>query len=237
MSKKAVFALSIVVLLPVLSYLLVKSFSEDAVSMPRKYFSDTIVTKIEKGKSISDTVWHRVADITLVNQLGDTVSLDDIGGSIIIANYFFTRCPTICPTLTKNMKSLQESMKMKDFRRKIDSNYVRFVSFSVDPERDSVAVLKKYADRYKINHDTWWLLTGSRDTIYDFAFNELKIGLQDGKGVDTNFIHTDKFVLIDKNRIVRGYYSGTDSAAMSKLAEDLTLLMLEKDRNKKRKIL
>ncbi len=236
MSKKAVFALIIVVLLPLLSFFLVKSFSEDAVSMPRKYFTDTIITKVVNGKSITDTVWHRVENITLVNQLGDTVSLDDIDGSIIIANYFFTRCPTICPTLTKNMKSLQDAMKMKDFRRKIDSNFVRFLSFSVDPERDSAAALKKYADKFKVNHDTWWLLTGPKRTIYDYAFKELKIGLQDGEGVDSNFIHTDKFILIDRNRIVRGYYSGLDSAAMSKLAEDLTLLMLEKDKNKKRKI-
>lgn len=236
MSKKAVFALAIVVLLPLLSFFLVKSFSEDAVSMPPKYFSDTIITKVVKGKSITDTVWHRVDNISLVNQLGDTVSLDDINGSIIIANYFFTRCPSICPTLTKNMKSLQDAMKMKDFRRKIDSNYVRFLSFSVDPERDSVPALKKYADKFKVNHDTWWLLTGPKNTIYDYAFKELKIGLQDGQGVDTNFIHTEKFILIDKNRIVRGYYNGLDSAAMSKLAEDLTLLMLEKDKNKKRKI-
>ncbi len=88
-----------------------------------------------------------------MNQLGDTVSLDDIKGSIIIADFFFTRCPSICPTLTKNMKELQDAMKMKDFRKKIDSSYVRFISFSVDPERDSAEVLKRYADKYGVNHD------------------------------------------------------------------------------------
>lgn len=204
--------------------------------MPKRFFADTIISKVENGKSITDTVWHQVSDITLVNQLGDTVSLDDIKGSIIVANYFFTRCPSICPTLTKNMKELQDAMKMKDLRKKIDSSFVRFISFSVDPERDSSQVLKRYADRYGVNHDTWWMLTGPKKTIYDYAFNELKIGLQDGEGVDSNFIHTEKFVLIDRNRIVRGYYNGLDSASMSKLAEDITLLMLEKDRKKKRKL-
>jgi protein SCO1/2 len=134
------------------------------------------------------------------------------------------------------MKELQNAMKMKDFRRKIDSSYVRFISFSVDPERDSSEVLKRYADKYGVNHDTWWMLTGPKKTIYDYAFNELKLGLQDGEGVDSNFIHSEKFVLIDKNRVVRGYYNGLDSASMSKLAEDLTLLMLEKDKKKKRKL-
>lgn len=229
-------SLCIVALLPVVSYLIVKSASDDAVVMPRHYFPDSVINKIVDGKTVTDTVWHRLDNISLINQLGDTVSLEDINGSIIIADFFFTRCPSICPTLTKNMKELQDAMKMKDYRRKIDSSYVRFISFSVDPERDSVAALKRYADKYAVNHDTWWFLTGDKKKIYDYALNELKLGLQDGNGVDTNFIHTEKFVLIDKNRIVRGYYNGLDSASMSKLAEDLTLLMLEKDKNKKRKL-
>lgn len=236
MSKKAILSLCIVALLPLVSYFIVKTVSADAVTMPPRYFADSVVSKIVDGKQTTDTTWHKVSDIELVNQLGDTVSLYDINGSIIIADYFFTRCPSICPTLTRNMKGLQDAMRMKDFRKKIDSNFVRFISFSVDPERDSVSALKKYADRYGVNHDTWWFLTGEKKKIYDYALNELKLGLQDGEGVDSNFIHTQKFVLIDKERVVRGYYNGLDSTSMSKLAEDLTLLMLEKDRKKKRKI-
>lgn len=236
MSKKALLSLCLVALLPIVSYLIVKTASDDAVIMPRRYFADSVINKVVDGKSFTDTVWHRLKNITLVNQLGDTVSLDDINGSIIVADFFFTRCPSICPTLTKNMKELQDAMKMKDTRRKLDSSNVRFISFTVDPQRDTPEVLKRYADRYAVNHDTWWFLTGEKQKIYDYALNELKLGLQDGNGVDTNFIHTDKFVLIDKYRNVRGYYSGLDSASMSKLAEDLTLLMLEKDKTKKRKL-
>jgi protein SCO1 len=235
-SKKALLSLCIVALLPIVSYLIVKTASDEAVVMPRHYFPDSVINKVVDGKTVTDTVWHRLDNISLVNQLGDTVSLDDISGSIIIADFFFTRCPSICPTLTKNMKELQDAMKMKDSRRRIDSSYVRFISFTVDPERDTPEVLKRYADRYAVNHDTWWFLTGDKQKIYNYALNELKLGLQDGNGVDTNFIHTDKFVLIDKYRNVRGYYDGLDSAAMSKLAEDLTLLMLEKDKRNKRKL-
>jgi protein SCO1 len=235
-SKKALLSLCLVALLPVVSYLIVKTASDDAVIMPKHYFADSVIDKVVDGKKVSDTVWHRLDNITLVNQLGDTVSLDDINGSIIIADFFFTRCPSICPTLTKNMKQLQDAMRMKDSRRRIDSSYVRFISFTVDPERDTPDVLKRYADKYAINHDTWWFLTGDKKKIYDYALNELKLGLQDGEGVDSNFIHTSKFVLIDKRRNVRGYYDGLDSTSMSKLAEDLTLLMLEKDKNKKRNL-
>lgn len=236
MSKKALLSLCIVALLPIVSYLIVKNISEDAVIMPRHYFADSVINKVVDGKTTTDTVWHRLANISLINQLGDTVSLDDINGSIIIADFFFTRCPSICPTLTRNMKQLQDAMKMKDSRRRIDSSYVRFISFTVDPERDTPDVLKRYADKYAVNHDTWWFLTGEREKIYDYALNELKIGLQDGNGVDSNFIHTSKFVVIDKYRNVRGYYDGLDSTSMSKLAEDLTLLMLEKDKHKKRNL-
>lgn len=204
--------------------------------MPPRYFADTVINKVVNGKSTTDTVWHQISDIKLTNQLGEQISLDDLKGKIIIADFFFTRCPSICPTLTNNMKGLQNAMKMKNPRRKIDSAFVHFLSFSVDPERDSVPVLKKYGDKYGINHDTWWLLTGPKKVIYDFALNELKLGLQDGDAVDSNFIHTGHFVLLDRERIVRGYYNGLDSASLSKLAEDLTLLMLEKDRKKKSKL-
>lgn len=204
--------------------------------MPPRYFADSVINKVVNGKSITDTVWHRVVNIRLTNQLGQQVSLDDLKGKIIIADFFFTRCPSICPVLTSNMKELQDALKMKDRRKMIDSDFVQFLSFSVDPERDSVSVLKKYADKYRVNHDSWWLLTGSKKDIYDFALNELKLGLQDGGTVDSNFIHTGKFILLDKERVVRGYYDGLDTTSLSKLAEDLTLLMLEKDRKKKSKL-
>lgn len=236
MTKKALVGLSIAALLPIVSYFIVKTASENAVAIPPRMFHDTVINKVVNGKNVTDTVWHSVENISLTNQLGDTVSLNDIKGSIIIADFFFTRCPSICPTLTRNMKELQDAMKMKDFKRKIDSSYVRFLSFSVDPERDSVEALKKYADRFGVNHDTWWFLTGPKKEIYDFAFRELKLGLQDGEGVDSNFIHSQKFVLMDRERVIRGYYNGLDSTSMSKLAEDLTILMLEKDPKRKRKL-
>ncbi|MBL7733972.1 MAG: SCO family protein [Chitinophagaceae bacterium] len=236
MSRKAILALCLVVLLPLIGYLLVSKATRNVVIMPPRYFPDTVINKVVNGKSVSDTVWHSLKNISLINQLGDSVSLDDLKGDIIVANFFFTRCPSICPTLTKNMKGLQDALKMRDPRRQMDVNFVHFLSFSVDPERDSVATLKKYADKYGVNPDVWWLLTGPKKTIYDFAFEELKLGIQDGEGIDANFLHTDKFVLIDREKHVRGYYSGLDANELSKLAEDLTIIMLEKDKKKKRKI-
>jgi protein SCO1/2 len=106
---------------------------------------------------------------------------------------------------------------------------VHFLSFSIDPERDSVERLKYWADKYQINPEQWWLLTGDKKVIYDMVIEEMKVGLVDGKGVDTNFIHSDRFVLIDSNLHVRGYYSGLDSVSLTKLSNDLVLLTMEKD--------
>lgn len=204
--------------------------------MPRRYYVDTVLTKIEGGKEITDTVWHKVANIQLTNQLGQEVSLDDIQGKVIVANFFFTRCPSICPALTVNMKRLQNALKLQDVTRKIDTTFVQFLSFSVDPERDSAVQLKKFADRYGVNHDVWWMLTGDKKTIYDFALNEVKLSAIDGEGVDSNFIHTEKFVLMDRDRVVRGYYNGLDSMAMADLAGDIVKIFIEKDKKKKRNL-
>jgi protein SCO1/2 len=237
MNKKAIFALCLAIFIPVLCYYAVKWTSEDAIVMPRRYFMDSLIIKTTDGKTTSDTVWHKTANVILVNQLGDTVSLYDIQNRVIVADFFFTRCPSICPQLTRNMAKLQQSFShYNEGRRVIDSSIVNFLSFSIDPERDSVKALKKYADRYAVDHDNWWMLTGPKKTIYDFALNEMKIGLVDGEGADTSFIHSQKLVLMDKDYVVRGYYDGLDTLALRTLARDIALLMLEKEKAVKRNL-
>jgi protein SCO1 len=237
MNNKAVGALVIAVLIPVICYFLVKWTSEDAIVMPKRYYMDSVITETKDGRTTTDTVWHKTANISLVNQLGDTVSLYDIENRVIVADFFFTRCPSICPQLTRNMARLQQSFShYNEGRRVIDSSIVHFLSVSIDPERDSVSALKKYADKYGVDHDTWWMLTGPKKKIYDYALEELKLGLQDGEGVDTSFIHSQKMVLIDKDHVVRGYYNGLDTLELKNLARDIALLMLEKDKKVKRNL-
>jgi protein SCO1/2 len=107
------------------------------------------------------------------------------------------------------------------------------VSISIDPERDSLERIKHWADRFQVNPEQWWVLTGNRDSIYRFVLEEIKLGLIDGEGVDSNFVHSDKFVLLDAGRRVRGYYSGLDSMELKELSNDLVLLTMEKDPNRK----
>jgi protein SCO1/2 len=197
--------------------------------MPRRYFYDTVVVKMEKGKKINDTVWHKVRPFKLKNQFGKEVGLEDWGGKIIIADFFFTSCPSICPKLTRNMKKLQTAFKKTD-------SLVRFVSFTVDPVRDSVQALKAYGDKFGIDHDTWFMLTGDRNELYDIALNEFKASIASNGNIDTGFIHTDRFFLLDRDRVVRGWYSGLDSLNLDKLIKDVVLLNMERDKKKKRNL-
>jgi protein SCO1/2 len=231
LSKKALTAVILAVMLPVISYLLVKKASDHAVGMPGRYYYDSVVTVVKDGKTNTDTVWHSVDDFKFKNQLGNTVSLADLPNKVIVADFFFTRCPSICPKLTVNIRKLQDALSSKDQFKQLNPAFIQFLSFSVDPERDSVPVLKSYSDKYGINSDLWWLLTGPKKEIYDFSINELKLGLADGEGVDSNFIHTQKLVLLDKEHVVRGYYNGLDSVDLNKLAKDLVFIMLEKDKH------
>jgi len=191
-------------LLPLVSYFIVKRKSEHSIVMPPNYFADTVVTVTKKGKHIKDTVWHQLADFALTNQENKPVSWDSLKGKIVIADFFFTHCPTICPGLTRNMKRLAESVNNGQRVGDKSNQQVHFLSFSIDPERDSVERLKKWADRFQINPQNWWLLTGNKKMIYDLIINEMKIPVDDGQGIDTNFLHTDRFVLIDSRRLVRG---------------------------------
>jgi protein SCO1/2 len=229
MKKTTLLALLMVTLLPIASYLYVSSLSKDAIKMPRRYFYDTVVVKMEKGKKVNDTVWHKVRPFKLKNQFGKEVGLDDWGGKIIIADFFFTSCPSICPKLTRNMKKLQTAFKKTD-------SLVRFVSFTVDPTRDTVQALKAYGDKFGIDHDTWFMLTGDKNELYDIALNEFKASIASNGNIDTGFIHTDRFFLLDKDRVVRGWYSGLDSVNLDKLIKDVVLLNMERDKKKKRNL-
>jgi len=228
-NQKALYAVMLAMLLPLTAYFIVKRQSEKAVVMPRHYLPDSIISITQNGKRVEDTTWHQVADFSLTNQMGNTVTLDSLKGKIIIADFFFTHCPTICPPMTRNMKRLAESIHNGQRVGDKTNKMVHFLSFSIDPERDSVPQIKHWADRFQINPEQWWLLTGDRKTIYDMALRELKLATIDGEGIDTNFVHSDKFVLIDSNRHVRGYYNGLDSTELGQLSEDLVLLTMEKD--------
>jgi protein SCO1 len=232
-NKGALYAVLIALLAPLVAYFIVKQKSEQAVNMPRHFLPDSVYTVTKRGKQVSDTLWHTIGEFALTNQNGQTITWASLKGKIVVADLFFTHCPTICPGMTLNMKRLMESVHNGKRVGDKTNKLVHFLSFSIDPERDTVEAIKKWADRFQVNPEKWWMLTGNKKEIYDLAINEMKMFAEDGKGVDTSFIHSDKFVLIDSNRHVRGYYDGLDSASLARLSSDLVLLTLEKDPNEK----
>jgi protein SCO1 len=221
-------------MVPLAGYFLLKAKTSNNVTVPRHYIYDSVIEKTENGKSITDTIWHQLPDFALTNQLGRQVSWKDLEGKVVVADFFFTRCPTICPQLTRNMKRMQDGISNAQRVGSTQADFVHFISLSVDPERDSVAALKAWANRFQIDPQNWWLLTGKKKEIYDLSIDHMKLGLVDGQGIDTSFFHTDYMVLIDKNRNIRGYYHGLDTAEIGRLSRDIVMLRLEKDPHRKR---
>jgi protein SCO1/2 len=166
---------------------------------------------------------HTIRYFDLKNQLGESVTGKELDGKIYVADFFFTTCGGICPKMTKELQRVQQEFA-KDDR-------VMIVSHTVTPERDSVEVLKRYADKYGADHKKWLFLTGDKKEIYGlarrayFIVKEAKEGEDDGSGSD--FIHTENFVLIDSKKRIRGYYSGIRPSSVDSLMNDMKLLLKE----------
>lgn len=192
------------------------------LKIPAYYRPDKITKTEQDGKIVNDTIFHKVKELTLTNQLGQRVSLNkDLKGKVLVIDFIFTTCPSICPRLSANMREIQKAYIKKN------PELVQFISISVDPDRDSVPVLRAYADRYNADHDRWWFLTGNKDSIFDYAKNELGLIL-DNADVAGDFVHSQKMILVDTARNIRGYFDGLDKAETKKIADDIYILNVEK---------
>ena len=165
---------------------------------------------------------HTIADFRLTNQNGETIINDSYKGKIYIADFFFTRCQTICIAMAYNMSELQEFYK--------DDNDIMFLSHSVTPVMDSVPVLKEYALRKGVIDGKWNVTTGSKKHIYELARKSYFAVIDEGNGDENDWIHTEQFVLVDKDRRIRGYYDGTEKEDMKKVIADIALLKEEYNR-------
>jgi len=160
--------------------------------------------------------YHTIADFSLTNQNGKTITQRDYKDKIYIADFFFTTCPTICPVMTKNMAGIQAQI--------IDDDDVLLLSHSVTPIIDSVAQLKKYALEKEVNDAKWNLVTGDKKQIYQLARKSYLAVKNDGDGGPFDMIHTENFILVDKERRIRGFYDGTKTEDIEKLLKDLDIL-------------
>ena len=160
--------------------------------------------------------YHRISDFSLLNQNGNNVTQEDYKNKIYVADFFFTTCPDICPIMTGNMLYLQENLK--------DTN-VMLASFSVTPKIDTVEVLKDYSTLKGVDDSRWNLMTGDKKQIYDLARKSYLVAKAIPDGKNHGMIHTENFVLVDRDKRIRGYYDGTNIQDMDKLLDDIQILI------------
>ena len=159
---------------------------------------------------------HQIAPFRLTNQNGKIITQRDYQDKIYVADFFFTTCPTICPKMTENMALIQA--------RILDDSQVKLLSFSVTPQIDSVAQLKRYAIEKEVNDQKWNLVTGDKKEIYTLARKSFLAVKEEGDGGPFDMIHTENFILVDPEKRIRVFYDGTDIKAMEELLQDITTL-------------
>ncbi|MFT5103297.1 MAG: protein SCO1/2 [Candidatus Latescibacterota bacterium] len=162
--------------------------------------------------------YHTIADFSLTNQNGKTVTQADYADKMYVADFFFTTCQTICPVMTDHMKEIQEKLK--------NDSSVLLLSHTVMPEVDSVTQLKKYALDKGVDDAKWNLVTGEKQEIYELA-RKSYLAAKDNPYDQYDLIHTENFVLVDAKKQIRGFYDGTNSEDIAKLLADIQVLKNE----------
>ncbi|MBX7180995.1 MAG: SCO family protein [Bacteroidia bacterium] len=207
-----------VLLLPSILYLLLTTGRHNFVHLPIFYPEGTKDTVIN-GKKTTDTIYHKIPNFNLIDQSGKTISQADLNGKIYVADFFFTRCPGICKDMASQMVRVQE--KFRTFPG------FAIVSHSVDPVADSLSILQDYAQLVGANDSIWHLCTGNRDEIYSLGVDHYKLPAQEDAKAPGGFLHSEYFVLVDKDKRIRGYYDGTKTTEVDRLMEDIKVLMAE----------
>ncbi len=160
---------------------------------------------------------HTVSDFHLINQNGKTITQDDYNDKIYVTDFFFTRCPSICPVMANNMEKLQE--------RFMETEKVMLLSLSVTPEMDSVPRLWAYSQKYNANDSKWNITTGDKEHIYELARKSYFAVNDTGDGLLQDFIHTPNFILVDTKKQIRGIYDGTKDSEIERLVYDIEILL------------
>lgn len=171
------------------------------------------------AKTEGDTTYHTIQDFSFTNQYGEKISQRNTDGKIYVADFFFATCQNICPAMSTQLIRVQEAIK--------NDPDILILSHTVNPAHDTVEVLLDYAGRYKALKDKWYFLTGNKKDINNLAEKSYLLTAQDD-GTAEGFVHSEKFMLIDKQRRIRGFYDGTDSLQVDLLIKDIATLKKEK---------
>ncbi|WP_127846510.1 SCO family protein [Psychroflexus aestuariivivens] len=184
------------------------------VYQPSMVTADLVDTTIQYVRK-----YHKIGDFKLINQNGDTITQADFKDKIYVADFFFTTCQSICIDMAKSMQTLQKEFKNDD--------EIKLLSHSVTPKIDNVKQLKKYAEEKGVIDEKWQLATGDKKQIYRLARKEYLASKTEGDGGPYDLVHTENFVLVDKERRIRGFYDGTNPEEIEQLIDDIAILKLE----------
>ncbi|NJL11584.1 MAG: SCO family protein [Microscillaceae bacterium] len=228
--------LSFLVVFPILVFVFLQSFGTNTyplqvfhtqwieeVQLEGQTLRDTVEdASLLKGKKIVDTIYHRIPNFRLTDQYNRPFQSNQLEGMIYVVDFFFTRCgnPSLCPQMSQELKRVQENFK--------DQKALKLLSFTVDPDHDTPAVLKEYAGRYQAQEGKWFFLTGDKTKIYDLAFEGFKVNAMEEEAVvKPDFLHAIKFILVDKEGRIRGYYNGTEREEVDRLILEIKILLHE----------
>jgi protein SCO1 len=210
-SRWKLVAPALVILFPVIFWVLLTRGHNNFKTLP-------YVGPFEISAS-GDTVYHSIPPFEFTNQSGQKISDKDLEGKIFVANFFFATCKTVCPKMNEQVHRVQEACK--------DIKDIRFLSFTVDPEDDSVAALADYAKKMNADNSKWWFLTGEKDSIYKLAREGFFVPASLGNEA-RDFFHSQDLILVDKDKKMRGrFYDGTDAAEVDTLIDEIKVLIQE----------
>ncbi len=177
------------------------------------------VIKNPDGSSVVDTVYKTIPPFSFLNQDSVVITQDEFRGKIYIADFFFTSCTTICPTMHRNMKEIFEKYK--------DNPEVMYLSHTIDFKYDKPSVLKKYAQKLGVDDGRWQFVYGTKDSIYHIAEKDYLVAVIEDSTAKEGYIHQGWLVLIDQQKRIRGAYDGTDTKQVAQLMKDIPVLLAE----------
>ena len=211
--KKKLLILLFLLTFPSVLYVILSTGEVNFIRLP--YFGEK-----ELAENKKDTIYHTVPPFSFINQDGKIITDKDYEGKIYVVEYFFTRCGTICPIMTTELLRVQEKFAYT-------KGLVHILSHTVDPEHDSVPALRAYANMVHANTKTWNFVTGDKKQLYDLARNGYLINAMEGDGGSDDFIHSEFFILVDKEKHIRGIYDGTNIKSVNDLLDDIKVLIAE----------
>lgn len=198
--------LVLVLFVPIFIFFFLREFGKNHYRLPIYYPLEV---------AGSDTIYHTIPDFEFTSQRGIAMKISDFQQNVLIVDFFFTRCPGICPKMSSQLSRVQENINA--------TPTVKILSISVDPDYDVPTVLKQYGDLYNANDTTWYFAHMPKNEVFNIGFYGFKLP------ADTldKTLHSEKMVLLDKQRRVRGYYCGTDTKEVDRMITEAKILEYE----------